>query len=147
MGEATGQAKGAATEIVTAAGEESQRQVRGTVRVAPAVLIELIELTVRDVAGVVDLRPHRRRPQSQANGSASPNARSYDDGKVRVGVDGNQIDADVTVSVERGTNITELSHEIQQRVGVVAGQMLGMTVTAVNIYVEDIVGRESTDRP
>ena len=45
-------------------------------------------------------------------------ARAYDDGKVRVSIDGNLIDADVAIAVQRGTNVTELSHEIQRRVGV-----------------------------
>jgi uncharacterized alkaline shock family protein YloU len=122
-------------------------QVRGTIRVSPAVLIELIELTVRDVTGVVDLQSLRRQTRKRLVEPASATARAYDDGKVRVSVDGDQIDADVAISVERGTNVTELSHEIQRRVGVVAGQMLGMSVTAVNIYVEDIVGRDVASHP
>lgn len=136
---------GAATEIVTAptVGDHGQvRPVRGTIRVSPAVLIQLIELTVRDVAGVADLQSLPRPVRKKSREAAGGTVRSYDDGKVRVGVDGDRIDADIAISVERGTNVTALSHEIQRRIGIAAGQILGMSVTAVNIYVEDIVGRE-----
>ena len=140
---------GAATEIVTAPTVEALgdvKPVRGTVRVSPTVLIQLIELTVRDVAGVADLQSLRRPIRRKGSETAGGTARSYDDGKVRVGVNGDRIDADVAISVERGTNVTALSHEIQRRIGIAAGQMLGMSVIAVNIYVEDIVGREPSQQ-
>ncbi len=146
MGDLPAHAPGATAEIVSAVEAETRTVVRGTVRVSPTVLIELIELTVRDVAGVVELRSHPRRGRSaRSYHCSSPTSRTFDDGKVRVGIDGDKIDADIRVSVERGTNITALSHEIQRRIGLVAGQMLGMTVTTVNIYVDDIVGRDSTE--
>ena len=126
----------AATEIVSdAAGKDGIPNVQGTVRVAPKVLIELIELTVTDVPRVVELRsrPKRPKPDSESRG------KSYDDGKVRVGVLGDQIEADIAISIQQGTNVAELSAEVQRRVGVAAGQMLGMTVTSVNIYIDDVV--------
>lgn len=154
MAERTGQAKieakpdgrGPVTEIVAAPASGVTSQVRGTVRVSPAVLIALIELTVRDVTGVIDLQSLPRQSRKRPAEPVSTTARAYDDGKVRISVDGNLIDADVAIAVQRGTNVTELSHEIQRRVGVAAGQMLGMSVTAVNIYVEDIVGRDADNR-
>lgn len=111
-------------------------EVRGTVRIAPSVLIELIGTTVRNTPGVQDLRPHRRRKPDEEAASAG---KAYDDGKILVIVDGDQISTDVTVAVARGTNIGELSQAIQRKVGDAAGRMLGMTVRAVNVYVEDIV--------
>ncbi len=144
--QAKSEGRGAVTEIVAAPTVGDVQPVRGTIRVSPAVLIQLIELTVRDVAGVADLQSLRRHVRKKASEAAGGTARSYDDGKVRVGVDGDRIDADVAVSVERGTNVTALSHEIQRRIGIAAGQMLGMSVTAVNIYVEDIVGSEPSQQ-
>lgn len=151
MADTTGQPKsdakpdgrGPVTEIFSPPNAGDTNPVRGTIRVSPAVLIELIELTVRDVSGVIDLQSLRRQTRKRAPEPESATARAYDDGKVRVSIDGNLIDADVAIAVQRGTNVTELSHEIQRRVGVAAGQMLGMSVTAVNIYVEDIVGRDA----
>ena len=136
---------GAATEIGP---DSSAREgARGTVRIAPAVLIELIELSVRDVSGVAGFGPRRRMERDvpggeggttgQPNGQPSP--KSYEAGGIGVRVAGDRIDADVSIVVRRGANILELSRTIQRRVGVAAGRMLGMTVTEVNVYVADIV--------
>lgn len=111
-------------------------EVRGTVRIAPAVLIQLIEVTVSDISGVLELKQRRRRKNDETMPLAG---KSFDDGKVRVSVDGDQIDADISIAVRRGTNISTLADEIRRKVGVAAGQMLGMTVRSVNIYIDDIV--------
>ncbi len=109
--------------------------VRGTIRIAPAVLIELIELTVQDIDGVAGLRSRRdKRPAPDA-----PGARTYDTGKIAVTVSDDQIDAAVALAIHRGTNVSELSAEIQQRIGFAAGNMLGMTVRTVDLYIEDVI--------
>ena len=129
-------ASGARTEVVQPFHGNGDSEVRGSVRIAPAVLIELIELTVRDVPGVVELRQRRRR---RANDQEAPAGKSYDDGKVRVSVDGDQIDADISLSVAHGTNVSGLAATIQRQVGIAAGRMLGMTVRTVNVYIDDFV--------
>lgn len=111
-------------------------EVRGTVRIAPAVLIQLIETTVHDIPGIVDLKPRKRR---KLDDSVPQSGKAYDDGKVRVIVDGDQIEADISITVKHGTNVSALADTIQQRVGVAAGRMLGMTVRTVNIYIDDII--------
>lgn len=108
---------------------------RGTVKIAPAVLIELIELTVQDIGGVAGLRSRRnKRPADSSDG-----ARTYDSGKIAVTVHGDQIDAAVSFAMYRGTNVSELGAEIQRRIGFAAGNMLGMTVRTVDMYIEEIV--------
>ncbi len=129
-------AHGAKTEVIAPFAMNGDTEVRGTVRIAPAVLIELIELTVRDVPGVLELKQRRRRKNAEGD---EPIGKSYDDGKVRVSVLGDQIEADVSITVSRGTNISELASRIQKQVGIAAGRMLGMTVRTVNIYIDDIV--------
>jgi uncharacterized alkaline shock family protein YloU len=115
---------------------DDSTEVRGTVRIAPAVLIQLIETTVSEISGVIELKPRRRRKNDD---TPPPIGKSYDDGKVRVSVDGDQIEADISISVARGTNVATLADEIRREVGVAAGRMLGMTVRTVNIYIDDIV--------
>ena len=124
-------------EVNTTVQLDGSTEVRGTVRIAPAVLIQLIETTVLDISGVVALTSHRRR-KIEDTGEA-PRGKSFDDGKVRVTVDGDQIDADVSITVRSGTNITRLSDKIREKVGVAAGRMLGMTVRTVDVYVDDII--------
>ena len=124
-------------EVNTTVQLDESTEVRGTVRIAPAVLIQLIETTVLDISGVVGLTAHRRR-KAEDDGE-EPRGKSFDDGKVRVTVDGDQIDADVSITVRSGTNIARLTDKIREKVGVAAGRMLGMTVRTVDVYVDDIV--------
>ncbi|CAA9540896.1 MAG: hypothetical protein AVDCRST_MAG49-853 [uncultured Thermomicrobiales bacterium] len=118
--------------------------VRGTVRVAPAVLIELIELTVRDVSGVVGFQPRRRverilpRYGHTSERRGEPGTGTYEEGGVRVRLAGDQIDVDVSIVIQPDANIVELSRAIRREVGAAAGRMLGMTVTDVNVYVASI---------
>jgi uncharacterized alkaline shock family protein YloU len=124
-------------EVSTTIQLDETTEVRGTVRIAPAVLIQLIETTVLDITGVVALTTHRRRKVESDDDETR--GKSFDDGKVRVTVDGDQIDADVSITVRSGTNISRLTDQIRERVGVAAGRMLGMTVRTVDIYVDDII--------
>lgn len=129
--------KSGRAEVNTTVQVDDDTEVRGTVRIAPAVLIQLIETTVLDIPGVVALTTHKRKKAEGAD--EAPQGKAFDDGKVRVTVDGDQIDADVSLTVHSGTNITRLSQQVREKVGVAAGRMLGMTVRTVNLYVDDIV--------
>jgi len=122
---------GGATAEVRAGGSA----VRGTVRVAPAVLIELIQLTVQDIEGVAGLRSRR----DKRTAPAGPDARTYDTGKIAVTISGDRIDATVALAIHHGTNVSELSAEIQRRIGFAAGQMLGMTVRTVDLYIQEVI--------
>ncbi len=125
----------AATTDVVTEGRSGSGTVRGTIRVAPEVLIELIELTVRDIDGVAELRsrPRRQKAISETAGKC------YDDGKVRVVVLGDQIETDIAVAMRAGTNVAELTAAIQKQVARAVERMLGMTASAVNIYIDDVV--------
>lgn len=126
----------AATGGVVPIGGDQATKVRGTVRIAPAVLIELIEMTVRDIDGVAGFRS---RPWPAQPGDEPAIGRSYDNGKIAVSVDGDRFAADVSIAITRGTNVTELSREIQRMIGNAVGKMLGLTVRHVNVFIEEIV--------
>lgn len=130
------QTKGAAAEIVAPAKGSPGSEIRGTVRIAPGVLIRMIEVTVERMDGVAGLRSHSRHRRQRSE--TAPNGKSYDNGKVVVRVNGDQIAADIALAVHRGVNVTELSESVQQRIGAMVGRMLGMTVQSVNIYIEEI---------
>lgn len=118
-------------EVSTSVPIINDNEVRGTVRIAPKVLIQLIETTVRDVPGVLSLTSRKGKKQDE-----EPQGKAFDDGKVRVVVDGDQIDADVAVILHAGTNVAGVTEKIRHEVGVAAGRMLGMTVRSVDIYVD-----------
>ncbi len=126
--------RGAATEVHGDVDSHGQTAVRGTVRIAPAVLIELIELTLQQIDGVAELRGH------DVDKSQTPaGARMFDNGKIAVTVSGDQITAAIGCAIVRGTNVSELTARIQRAIGFAVGNMLGMTVQAVDIYIQDIV--------
>ena len=123
----------ATTDVVTAA-SGAGGPVRGTIRVAPAVLIQLIELTVRDIDGVQELRsrPRKTRQMTEHEG------KTYDDGKVRVAVHGDRIDADIAIALKGGVPIAKVTGAIQTQVARSVERMLGMTASSVNIYIDTI---------
>jgi uncharacterized alkaline shock family protein YloU len=127
---------GATTDVIAPIGGDQAATARGTVRIAPAVLIELIEMTVRDIDGVAGFRS---RPWQKKPSDEPAIGKSYDNGKIAVNVDGDRIAADVSIAITRGTNVTELSREIQRMVGNAVGKMLGLTVRHVNVFIEEIV--------
>jgi uncharacterized alkaline shock family protein YloU len=112
------------------------KPARGTIRISPAVLIQLIELTVVGIDGVVGLRSLRKHNWLR---DFDEGAHSHDNGKIAVTVTGNQIDAAVSIALFQGVNVSEVTQEIRRRIGFAAGNMLGMTVHSADVYVDDIV--------
>lgn len=125
-------------EVTTSVPVTGDSDVRGTVRIAPAVLIQLIETTVRDIEGVASItsRKGKKREEEIAG-------KAFDDGKVRVIVDGDQIDAELAIRLTPGANVGTVSGKIRREVGLAAGRMLGMTVRSVDIYVDDFAASEA----
>src|ERR671914_1303175 len=107
---------GAARTVATEVGTGG---VRGTIRVAPAVLFELIELAVREVPGVVGLAAPRGvdriLPRRVHAAAAEPGASAFEAAGIRVRLQGDRLDADVAIGVEPGSGIVELSRAIQQK--------------------------------
>lgn len=157
--------RGASTEIefaspsparvVEGIGGADGQAIRGTVRIAPGVLIELIELTVRDIPGVVGFQPRGRVERILPRGvgvgagisheTADERGAVFEDRGVRVRVEGDRIDADVSIVVEGEASIPSLSRRLRREVGVAVGRMLGMTVGEVNVFVANI--DDSPDAP
>lgn len=125
-------------EVTTSVPVTEDSDVKGTVRIAPAVLIQLIETTVRDIEGVATLTSRKgKKRDDEVSGKA------FDDGKVRVIVDGDQIDAELAITLTSGANVGTITQNIRREVGLAAGRMLGMTVRSVDIYVDDFSASEA----
>ena len=119
-------------EVTTTVPISAETEVKGTVRIAPAVLIQLIETTVKDIDGVVAITSRRGKKHDEEG-----TGRAFDDGKVRVVVDGDQIDVDIAVTLLAGHDVASVTGQIRRDVGVAAGRMLGMIVRSVDIYVDN----------
>jgi|GEM_PF-2497854 len=117
-------------------------RVRGTVRVAPAVLLEMIEMTVLRVDGVAACEPWRRGDRRgdgvHEEGPGDRADRTFEAGGVRVRLMGNDIEAEVSVSLGPGATIAIVSHALRRDVGVAVNQMLGLSVRSVNVFVAGI---------
>lgn len=124
-------------EVTTSIPTKEGPAAKGTVRIAPTVLIQLIETTVRAIDGVADLTSHKGHKLPEET-----TGKSFDDGKVRVVVDGDQIDADIAITLSAGANVGKVSEKIRTEVGIAAGKMLGMHVRSVDIYVDNFVVSE-----
>jgi uncharacterized alkaline shock family protein YloU len=122
--------------------------VRGTISVAPAVLVELIELTLRDIDGFVGFSRSRRKGRGQVvqiQGAevAETAGKTYQRGGVQVRIDGSRIDADLSIIVRSGSDVPGLGRAIQQRVGLAVERMLAMTANEVNIHVVEVQPAET----
>lgn len=125
-------------EVTTSVQMAGDSDVKGTVRIAPTVLIQLIETTVRSIEGVAAVTSRKgKKREEEVSGKA------FDDGKVRVIVDGDQIDADIAINLIPGANVGTVTEKIRREVGLAAGRMLGMTVRSVDIYVDNFAVSEA----
>lgn len=125
-------------EVTTSVQITEDSNVKGTVRIAPAVLIQLITTTLQDIEGVAGITSRKGKKQDDV-----VQGKAFDDGKVRVIVDGDQIDAELAINLAPGANVSTVTQKIRREVGLAAGRMLGMTVRTVNIYVDNFVTSEA----
>ncbi len=128
----------ARAEVTTTVPIDANTDVKGTVRIAPAVLIQLIETTVRGIDGVVAITSRKGKKRDE-----EISGKAFDDGKVRVVVDGDQIDVDIAITLHSGHDVASVAETIRRDVGVAAGRMLGMTVRSVDIYVDNVATGEA----
>jgi uncharacterized alkaline shock family protein YloU len=128
----------ARAEVTTTVPIDAHTDVKGTVRIAPAVLIQLIETTVRGIDGVVAITARKGKKRDEET-----SGKAFDDGKVRVVVDGDQIDVDIAITLHSGHDVASVAEAIRRDVGVAAGRMLGMNVRSVDIYVDSVATGEA----
>ncbi len=125
-------------EVITSVPINEDMEVKGTVRIAPAVLIQLIETTVRDIDGVARLTSRKGKKRDE-----ELPGKAFDDGQVRVTVDGDQIDVDIAIILSPGARVNSVTERVRREVGLAAGRMLGMTVRSVDIYVDNFAMSEA----
>jgi len=110
--------------------------------VAPAVLLEMIEMTVSRVEGVAALESwrnvERQSDRTTDLETTTLAALTFEAGGVRVRLRGNDIEADVSVKLRPGASVAIVSRTLRRDVGVAVNQMLGLSVTVVNVFVAGI---------
>lgn len=124
--------EGHAAADVDLDGRDGAARLHGTVRIAPAVLIELIDLTLAEIDGFAGLRNHDTDPDPGETG------RRFSNGRIAVTVDGDRIAVAVGCAIVRGTKVAEFSQTVQQAIGFAVGNMLNMTVKSVDLIIQDV---------
>ncbi|MGB9722425.1 MAG: Asp23/Gls24 family envelope stress response protein [Chloroflexia bacterium] len=104
----------------------------GSIRVSPQVVAAIIALSAAGVPGVACLNACGRQQRPLRSAEELGQA-------VRLNVQGDAVQADIYLTVERGVNMTQVGLAVQQEVGEAIRRMLGLDVRAINVYIVDMV--------
>jgi uncharacterized alkaline shock family protein YloU len=123
--------------------------VRGTISLAPGVLVDILEVTAESVDGVTGVVKGRRSagkrsyPIAETTGTdASGNW--YSSRGIRVQVDDGDVHAELSVAVRAGTSIPDVARQIQDRVADSIEMMLGLRTGPIAIHVIEIQPEKGT---
>jgi uncharacterized alkaline shock family protein YloU len=108
----------------------SEGGAAGTTRIAPAVLITMARLTSLQVPGVVAMAP--------VPGGVNRLFRRGASEGVRLEIEDQSVAIDLYLVVANGTNVREVSRNVQALVARAIEDMTGMAVARVDIHIEDI---------
>ncbi len=105
----------------------------GKVTIAPGVLTTIVHQTTLDQAGVHHLVPVPPRVRGWFGATGVANDGIF----ISVGEDGVRVE--VHVAAESGINLLKLGEAIQDSIFRAIEEMIGMTVAAVDVYIDDVV--------
>jgi uncharacterized alkaline shock family protein YloU len=104
----------------------------GKVTIAPEVLVTIARLTTLCTPGVVRMSTDWMGNVNRLLGRTSSG------GGVRIEVEDDAVTVDLYVIVEPGVNMYNLGQTIQAEVTRAVNDMVGVTVRAVNIHIQDV---------
>jgi uncharacterized alkaline shock family protein YloU len=104
----------------------------GKVTIAPEVLVTIARLTTLCTPGVVRMSTDWMGNVNRLLGRTSSG------GGVRIEVEDDAVTVDLYVIVEPGVNMYNLGQAIQAEVTRAVNDMVGVTVRAVNIHIQDV---------
>ncbi len=108
-------------------------QKLGKVTIAPEVLVTIARLTALKTEGVA------RLDTSIMDGVNRVFKRSVTNGGTKVEVDGDSVSVELYVIAEHDANMLTLGQDIQTATTRAIREMVGMSVTEVNVYIQDVV--------
>jgi len=104
----------------------------GKVTIAPEVLVTIARLTTLCTPGVVRMSTDWMGNVNRLLGRTSSG------GGVRIEVEDDAVTVDLYVIVEPGVNMYNLGQAVQAEVTRAVNDMVGVTVRAVNIHIQDV---------
>lgn len=102
----------------------------GKTTIAPEVLLTIAHLTTLSVQGVSAMSP---RP----GGVNRLLRRGHQNNGVHIEIEGDRVDANIYVILDKEAKIREVSKTIQHEVGRAISEMVGMEVGDINVHIED----------
>lgn len=105
----------------------------GQVTIAPEVLVTIARLTTLNTPGVA------RLDTSIVDGVNRVFKRGAANGGVKVQVDGDAVSVELHVIAKHDVNMLTLGQQVQAAITRAIGEMVGMSVTEVNVYIQDVM--------
>lgn len=105
----------------------------GKVTIAPEVLVTIARLTAIKTSGVA------RLDTNIMDGVNRVFKRGVANGGVKVEVDGDSVSVELYVVAEHDANMLTLGQQIQTAITRAISEMVGMSVTEVNVYIQDVM--------
>ena len=113
------------------------QQARGTVQIANDVLADLAGFAALECYGIVGMASPTLR-----DGVAQALSREKLRKGVRIANDDEGVRVDLYVIIEHGTNLTEVSHNLANRVRYVLTNMADVKVATVDVHVQGVKVRK-----
>ena len=120
----------AKTKKVKTEEKKGEPRAPGTTTIAPSVLVRIAQLTSLSIPGVAGMAPVPGGANRLFN-------RGGGDG-VRIELDDDSVAADVYLTLDYGVEVRKVSRKVQREVARALEDMVGMKVTRVDIYIEEI---------
>lgn len=106
----------------------------GIVKISDEVVSVIAGIAAAEIKGIVGMNPGVTGGITQIFTGKKSNTKG-----VKVNVEEESASIDITVNVEYGVKIPEVSLQVQENVKKAVETMTGLVVSAVNIYVQNIV--------
>jgi len=113
-------------------------EVQGRVTIAPGVLTTIVRLTALEQRGVSGLAPAAPRVRGLLSGGAVDNG-------VFVQVTDQGVYVEVHVIARSGANLLKLGETLQAVITRAVEEMVGMSVRAVDVHIEDVALAERAE--
>jgi uncharacterized alkaline shock family protein YloU len=114
---------------MTANGQENKKL--GTVRIAPGVLVTIVQSSTLAVEGVI-------RMGDTSSASLSRIFSRDENGGVKIEVVDGKVRADLYIIVDKDANMAQVGKQVQADVSRAIRLMVGMPVEQINVYIQNV---------
>lgn len=114
----------------------------GIVRISDEVVSVIAEIAASEIDGIVEIYPGVSGGLTQILTGKKPSGKS-----VKVTVEDEDAIIDISLAVKYGVKIPEVVSQVQENVKRTVEAMTGLEVSAVNIYIQNLVLPKKEEKP